>query len=472
MDDGEQSNGEPLSADRPHGKMMTKSEDSNTRVPLEKLKRRAYSIQARLKDLGQSISLAHAYEALATASGYKNWATMRSLTGTSKPELTLGLGVTYKRKVRGDFYVGDPEPTTDATKVVSITAADAANHIEIVGPKRLDRTEALLNVAENAIRSGDCLVYLARSSDLDLVDRVKSMARKSSRTGDLLYMSALPSKAPLRFNPFATGTADTLAENITEMIAVRDGRDPSSLLWLNRAHLMLKGILQPLVWLRDHGNDELSAGALLTKFPLAKMIKISQMVEHIPQDALAPLNAYLSSIPGYRPERGLDQMQTTYDHHGYLTMTAEKALEPMVTTYRHVFEHRDSVTTLDKVVQERKILIVLFPDLPPKEWDADGVISLMFSEITEAVRRRDVGQEKSVTVVVDNCENMLPAALDNKMRAASDAGARLVFGWLKSPMIPALKRSVSIYLDEKVPGLATAVTPTTRYEFALPSLKA
>ena len=452
--------------------MMTKFEDNNTQVPLEKLKRRAYSIQSRLRDLGQSISLAHSYEALATSSGHKNWATMKALIRSGRPELRLGHGVSYKRKVRGNFHVGNPEPAIDTSQVVSIPAADAADHIEVVGPNRLDRTEALLHIAENAIRGGECLVYLARSSDLDLVARLKSMARKNGRTGDLLYMTALPSNAPLRFNPFAAGTAEALAENIAEMIAVRDGRDPSSLLWLNRAHLMLKGILQPLVWLRDHSGDGLSAGALLTKFPLVEMIKISQMVEHIPNDTLAPLKAYLSSLPGYRDERGLDQMQTTYDHHWYLTMTAEKALEPMVTTYRHVFEQHDNVTTLDKVVKERKILIVLFPDLPPKEWDADGVISLMFSEITEAVRKRDVGQEKSVTVVVDNCENMLPAALGDKMRAASDADARLVFGWLKSPMIPALKRSTSIYLDEKVPGLATAVTRTTRYVFALPPLKA
>jgi hypothetical protein len=451
--------------------MMTKPEYSTTRVPLEKLKKRAYSIQSRLKEMGESISLAHAYEALATSSGYRNWATMRSLTGTIRPDLLLGHGVTYKRIVRGNFHVGNPEPIADSTKLVSIPAADAANHVEVIGPKRLDRTEALLNIAENAVRSGDCLVYLARSSDLNLIDRLKGTTRKSGRTSDLLYMSALPTKSPLRFNPFATGTADALAENITEMIAVRDGRDPASLLWLDRAHVMLKGILRPLVWLRDHGNEGLTAQTLLIKFPLAEMIKISQMVDVFPEDVLAPLKTYLSSVPGYRPEHGLEQMQTTYDHHGYLTLTAEKALEPMVTTYRHVFEHRDRFTTLDKVVQERKILIVLFPDLPSKEWDTDGVISLMFSEITEAVRRRDITEEKSVTVVVDNCEDILPAALGKKMKAASDADARLIFGWQKSPMIPALKRSTSIYLDEKVLGLATAVTPTTRYEFALPSLK-
>lgn len=451
--------------------MMKNRLTTTSRLPLEKLRKRAYSIQSRLEELGQSISLAHAYEALATSSGYKNWATMKSLTGSTKPDLILGHGVTYKRQVRGGFQVGNPEPAADTAKIVSIPATDAANHIEVVGPKRLDRTEALLNIAENAIRTGECLVYLGRSSELDLADRLKSMAQKSDRTDDLLYMTTVPTKSPLRFNPFATSTADALAEHINEMIAVRDGRDPSSLLWLHRSHMMLRGLLQPLAWLRDHRNEKLTAQTLRTHLPLEEMIKLSQMVELFPKDVLAPLNAYLSSVPGYRQERGLEQMQTTYDHHGYNAMQTEKALEPMTTTYRHVFEHHDNSSTLDKVVQNRNILVVLFPDLPSKEWDADGVISLMFSEIIDAVRRRDIAQEKSVTVVVDNCENILPAALGDKMKAVSDVDARLIFGWQKSPMIPALKQSTSIYLDERTPGLAKAVTTTAEYEVALPTLK-
>jgi hypothetical protein len=390
---------------------------------------------------------------------------MKSRTLATKPELLLGHSVAYRRRLQGSFYVGDPKPTVDLTKSVLIPAADASNHIEVVGLKRADRTDALVNLAENAIRNGDCLIYLARSGELGLQERLRRLAGRHGRGDALLTISAIPSPhGSLTFNPFASGTAENIAENITQMIAVRDGRDPASLIWLDRARAMLAGILHPLVWLRDHKSEKLSAQTLLLTLSLEAMIRLSQMDDINPAGELTPLRTYLSSVPGYVHERCLEQMQTTYDHHGYNAMTAEKAMEPMVTTYRHVFEQHENLSSLDNVVQDGKILIVLFPDLPQKEWDTDGVIRLVFNEIVDAVKRRDPTKETSAMVVIDNCENILPANLGDFMSATGEADAVLVFGWQKSPLVPELKRSTSIYLDEEVPGLATAITQSARYD--------
>lgn len=450
---------------------MTKPSNNPNRLPLEKLKKRAYSIQSRLKDLGQPISLAHAYEALATSSGHRNWATMKSLTASSKPDLILGPGVIYRSKLQGAFHVGDPVPTLDMTKLVTISACDAAHHIEVVGPKRIDRTETLLNIAENSIRAGECLVYLTRTSDTNLVDRIKKITRKVSRTSDLLHVNALPSLSALKFNPFATGTAEELADTISEMIDVRGGRDSGSLIWRQRRRVMLEAILHPLVWLRDHSNEKLTAQTILSKLPLTEMSKVSQETDVYHEDILATLKTYLSSIPGYRLELGLDQRQLTRDQHAYNAMMVEKALEPLVTTYRHVFQPPKAVETLDKIVRDRNILIAHFPDLPQKEWDADSAISLLFNEVIKAAKMSN-SVDHSITVIVDNCESALPTNLGDKMFAATDAGVKLVFGWQKTPLIPALKRSTSIHLDEQIQGLATVITPSALYELALPSLKA
>ncbi len=44
----------------------------------DQAKQRAYAIKDRLKQLGNSISLTHAYELLAASSGYRNWPTMKA----------------------------------------------------------------------------------------------------------------------------------------------------------------------------------------------------------------------------------------------------------------------------------------------------------------------------------------------------------------------------------------------------------
>jgi hypothetical protein len=87
-DDGDQSNEGPLnSAERRHmDSAMTMNSPSLT---LDQAKQRAYAIKARMAELGNSVSMTHAYELVATSCGYRNWPTMKVNLAVSEPSNSL-----------------------------------------------------------------------------------------------------------------------------------------------------------------------------------------------------------------------------------------------------------------------------------------------------------------------------------------------------------------------------------------------
>jgi intracellular multiplication protein IcmB len=68
---------------------MTSLGNENLRADEETAKRRAYALKNRMKELGHEIPLTHAYEALATSCGFRNWPTMKAqLASSTSPHAT------------------------------------------------------------------------------------------------------------------------------------------------------------------------------------------------------------------------------------------------------------------------------------------------------------------------------------------------------------------------------------------------
>ena len=72
---------------------MTKLGNENLCAVTETTKRRAHAIKARLEAMGYNASLSHAYEVLATASGYRNWPTMKAATARGVETITHGVPI-------------------------------------------------------------------------------------------------------------------------------------------------------------------------------------------------------------------------------------------------------------------------------------------------------------------------------------------------------------------------------------------
>jgi hypothetical protein len=159
------------------------------------------------------------------------------------------------------------------------------------------------------------------------------------------------------------------------------------------------------------------------------------------------------------------QEQSTLDHHGYLTLVFIKPLLLMVDVYDHVFSHQKNLTTIDEVIASGKILLVSFPYVQKAKDEFGGIVRLFYLDLVRALKRRT--GPSMVTAVIDNCEMFLPSQLDETMTASTDANSCLIFGWDSSPLVPSLKHSISIHLDDAEPMQATILTKSRRYRAAM-----
>src|SRR5690606_20777375 len=145
--------------------------------------------------------------------------------------------------------------------------------------------------------------------------------------------------------------------------------------------------------------------------------------------------SYLKSLPFYDEAAGRKQNQTTLNQHGYLQMIFAWALGPLSTAYGYVFQHHQDSISLDKVIAEKQILMVLFPNLSDSSDDIGYLARRFYLDLIRAMERRDVSTVSDVvTAVIDNCEAFLPRNFDETLATATDANSCLVFGWEKSPL--------------------------------------
>ena len=447
---------------------MTTLGNENARSPIDKLKKRAYTIQSRMKELGHQVSLAHAYEVLAASSGFRNWPTMKSKAETSEGGFHIGHEVKFVRDVKGNFNVGNPKALPNENRPISIPIYDCTDHFEVIGTHGSMRTQVLVGIAANAIERGDSLVYFDAFGDVSMYHRLRKLADRHGRADDVLAISLL-SSAPgsVRYNPFASASAEDLAEILTSWPEDEGEHGGDLDLWRGRANAMLIGVLRPLIWLRDKGEIKLNPETLMSFLSLDKMIALQERAsKQMPAEIHKSLSSYLQSLAGFHRDAGTMQTQTTLDQHGYLQLIFVKLLEPLATTYGYIFQHHENLTSFEDVISDKKILLVLFPYLDRGSDAVGRLLRLFYLDLVRALKRRDSNNKRHlVTAVVDNAERHLPRNLDRSMADAGDAHACLVFGWEKSPFAPSLKKSVSVHLSED--GRATVVTKSERHIAAM-----
>ena len=156
---------------------MTSLGNENVRAPIDKLKQRAYSIQSRMSELGHKIPLTHAYEALATASGYRNWPTMRAMAYPAVSTITIGHGSKLVQENRLGRTIYTPAPDLD--KPIKIASEDTRSHFEVRGPSGEDRNGVMAGFMEGAVERGEGLVMFDATGDMSLHHKFSRMCRQA-----------------------------------------------------------------------------------------------------------------------------------------------------------------------------------------------------------------------------------------------------------------------------------------------------
>lgn len=175
-------------------------------VDAEQSKLAAHAIKKRFDELNTPIKLNHAYEALAIAHHYPNWATMKAACSPSRytedgPKFVFGMG-------KDDVHL-------------AIAPHRALSHIHAFSTSHVARRDLLMRLARNAIENLAALVFMepvsvedVRSSTMETILDLASNAKRS-RDVFVLDISHAQTRLGNSFNVLAD--ADDPAE-IAELL--------------------------------------------------------------------------------------------------------------------------------------------------------------------------------------------------------------------------------------------------------------
>ena len=160
-------------------------------------------------------------------------------------------------------------------------------------------------------------------------------------------------------NLFSSGSSDYLPDG-----CILDDAGGDGAMWKGRATAMLTGV-RALTWLRDEGMVDLNVGEIREFMGLKRIIDLADTSKYpdLPQPIRKTINSYLTSLPGFQPDKGYKQSQTTLDQHGYLEMQFTKILGSLADVYGHVFLTPYGHVDMHDVVLNRRILIIMLPAL-------------------------------------------------------------------------------------------------------------
>jgi intracellular multiplication protein IcmO len=280
----------------------------------------------------------------------------------------------------GLFYLGNDRVENTA---IWFGKSDISTHMLVFGSTGSGKSRFLLGILYQSILIGSGCCYVDGKGDNTVFWLVYSFCRRIGREDDLLVMNYLTGgdereeNNPFNHrlsntnNPMAYGTADTLNSLIVGLMRDAGG---DGAMWKGRARTMLKGLLNALVYKRDHENLTLDIMKVREYFPLDEVFKLSRD-PNLKASAKDPLKKYLLDLPGFSEDQALlgDINAKAFEQHNYLTMQLTEVMSDLSETYGHIFGVPQGEVDFVDVVFNRRILFVLLPAL---EKDPDALAGL------------------------------------------------------------------------------------------------
>ncbi len=269
----------------------------------------------------------------------------------------------------GIFYIGNDRGADK--KQVWLTNSDCRQHFLILGTTGSGKTELLVGFGANALAWASGFLMVDGKGDVAVFAKIYALARRFGRTDDLLVLNFMEDdksegdagKVPSNtLNPFSTGGADVLTQMV---VSLMDESGGDGGMWKGRATAMFTGVMRAMVYLRNNGLLDLDVGAIRDFLNLRKIIDLNDesKFSDMPAAIRKSVSSYLTSLPGYQPEKGYKQAQTTLDQHGFLEMQFTRIMGSLADVYGHIFMTPYGEVDMFDVVLNRRILMVMLPAL-------------------------------------------------------------------------------------------------------------
>lgn len=450
-------------------------------MPLDKTKKRAYSLQARLKEIGYDFSLGHACEIIANVQGYRNWATMKSALDAVSHKFVLGYEADFSPNLNSSEFYGNLVPQANIKKPVELSLSQMMEPIEIVGKYDRHRTQATDQILFNAIRDRRPVIYLDGSSSKVRANEVRELFTKHGRGGDLLAWDFTTADA----SRFFTASLEKLKSE--ELVDIFHGclepdfflgKGSTGAMWSERSKFFLKGLLGVMTWLRDNKKQALTSEALIEHASVKGLLRLFFERADIPEKQLQPLRVFLSSIPYFDFDKKYDQRTLTLDQIGYLSMTVARLVANLASRRSDDNDENDGSPdlslTLEDALKAGKSVFVRLPSVIEEHAgdNDENMARFCYFSMIAAIRNVEGAKPKDYLMSVVDCfDAALPHDLDATLHDISSKPACLLFGWTKSPVLSCLKRGTSVHVDN-IEGQTTLTisSPSEVLESVIPAI--
>lgn len=242
---------------------------------------------------------------------------------------------------------------------VVLDAERVRRGILVTGGDPAGRAASLLRLAEGALANASGFMIVDDGGVPGLRSVVWDLAHRYGREDDVLHLD-LTRHGRAGSNviaPFWNARHDAIVQTISDLM---DEGGADGALWRGRAVSMLSGAVRALCWLRDNEGRRFGLAALHDQLNLRRYIALADPAAHpgMPHDIRQGPASYLSSLPGFNPERGHRQSQTTMDQHGYLEMQFTKILRDLEMAFGGMDPDGPGDIDIADVVRNRRILYV------------------------------------------------------------------------------------------------------------------
>jgi hypothetical protein len=398
-------------------------------------KQAARSIQRRFSELGMPIPLSHAYEALAAASGHRNWQTMRAAFNPS--------GKTYVLGRRSSIL-----ETVDAGAELTLPYERCLDHFEFLGKRGAPKTLGMLRLAENAIRSGAGLLLAIASRPKETCAEIARLVALHGRTNDLTVVSV----ADDAFGRYAPLFEVELGEEIVGVIGKEWSEEQAAL-----GRSLVRSAVAALR-MRGGQREEVTPALLRENLSIETVIDLAdpacQMA--MPYSARSGVRRYLKSIPGYGEDRHYRQSLSVRSIHLSIADPICKAL----ASWRRPDGTGTSEVVLDRVVGGSAIAVIVLP--PPS--DTDHLLECRGTQVLGDLARACAASPAARTghapalAVFDHFDRYWGGDVATLMKGASRANVSVVLEAEEAFNIPALKKATT-FLDDTWARTRKVLTP-------------
>lgn len=254
-------------------------------------------------------------------------------------------------------------------------------HMLVFGSTGSGKTRFLLGLFYQALLVGSGCMYVDGKGDNTVLWLASTLARRVGREDDFLVVNFLTGSSGEKRKPFerisntmalfSNGDAEQIRSLLVGLMREAGG---DGAMWKGRASIMLKGILNALVYLRDEASLNLDITQLQDVMPLDEVVNLS-FRRDIPKQATEALKNYLAQIPGYTEEDALKRQiaPKCYEQHGFLIMQLTELMGDLTDAYGHITNAPMGEVDFKDLVFNRRVLFVMLPAL---QRDPDSLAGL------------------------------------------------------------------------------------------------